>query len=126
MDKKDLVRDAGLPSAGVWTGSTNLPDDSWTLQENNTLVLRSRQLAGYYARDFADLWRAEQIENTGAFDSAPATLRYGGAEAAVHALFSPGRGPEIDFDVAQRVMHARRRVRSCRMLLNSWALFDAL
>src|SRR5258708_14679088 len=126
MHNKYLVRDADLPSAAVWTGSTNLTDDSWTLQENNTLVLRSRQLAGYYARDFADLWRAEQIENTGDFDTAPATLRYRGADATVHVLFSPGRGPEIDFDVAQRVMHARRRVRICSMLLNSGALLDAL
>jgi len=126
MHNKYLVRDADLLSAAVWTGSTNLTDDSWTLQENNTLVLRSPQLAGYYARDFADLWRAEQIENTGDFDTAPATLRYRGAAAAVHVLFSPGRGPEIDFDVAQRVMHARRRVRICSMLLNSGALLDAL
>src|SRR5260370_22817946 len=93
MDKKDLVRDAGLPSAGVWTGSTNLPDDSWTLQENNTLVLRSRQLAGYYARDFADLWRAEQIEDTGDFDTTPATLRYRRAHATLHVHSSPGPRP---------------------------------
>src|SRR5260370_37547144 len=116
MDKKDLVRDAGLPSAGVWTGSTNLPDDSWTLQENNTLVLRSRQLAGYYARDFADLWRAAQIENTGDFDTTPATLPYRGGDATVHVLFSPWRGPEIGFDVAQGGMHARTRLRICSSL----------
>src|SRR5262249_18016382 len=46
--------------------------------------------------------------------------------AVVQVLFSPGRGPAIDFAIAQHVASARRRVRICSMLLNSGALISAL
>jgi phosphatidylserine/phosphatidylglycerophosphate/cardiolipin synthase-like enzyme len=41
-------------------------------------------------------------------------------------LFSPGRGPVIDYDVGHLVARARRRVRLCSMLINSSALIAAL
>ena len=126
MHNKYLVRDAGAPDARVWTGSTNLTDDAWTLQENNILELPSPALAAYYTRDFEDLWESGLLDNTGTFDTEPAALSYGGAPATAHVLFSPGRGPAIDYDVAHRVAAARRRVRVCSMLLNSGALLAAL
>ncbi|HET8632096.1 MAG TPA: phosphatidylserine/phosphatidylglycerophosphate/cardiolipin synthase family protein [Thermomicrobiales bacterium] len=126
MHQKYLVRDAGTPDARVWTGSTNLTDDSWTLQENNIVQLASPDLAAYYARDFADLWQSGTIEESGDFDTSAVALTHGGAPAHAHVLFSPGRGPAIDYDVAQRVARAQRRVRICSMLLNSSALIAAL
>jgi phosphatidylserine/phosphatidylglycerophosphate/cardiolipin synthase-like enzyme len=126
MHNKYVVRDVGLPSAAVWTGSTNLTDDSWTLQENNILQLASPELADVYARDFADLWSNGDIGGSGAFDPPTLTLRYAGAPAGVQPLFSPGRGAAIDDDIARLVANARRRVLICSMLLNASALILAL
>lgn len=126
MHQKYVVRDAGLPAATVWTGSTNFTDDSWTLQENNILTLASPQLAGYYARDFEALWQSGEIEETGDFNTAPAQLTFGGQPAVVTVLFSPGYGPTIDYDVARIVAGARRRIKICSMLLNSSAFIAAL
>ncbi|MGZ3673232.1 MAG: phospholipase D-like domain-containing protein [Ktedonobacterales bacterium] len=126
MHNKYIVRDAGLPSAAVWTGSTNFSDASWTLQENNILEISSPALAAYYARDFADMWQSDSIEGAGDFDTAPIDLTYGGQTANVQVLFAPGRGEIIDHEVGHRVATARRRIRICSMLLNSSALLSSL
>ncbi|MDP9372942.1 MAG: phospholipase D-like domain-containing protein [Chloroflexota bacterium] len=126
MHHKYIVRDAGKPDARVWTGSANATDDAWTLQENNIVEIASPRIAAYYARDFADLWRAGTIGASGSFDTEWVELRYAGAPLRARVLFSPGRGPAIDYDVARRVAGTRRRVRVCSMLLNSSALLVAL
>ncbi len=126
MHHKYLVRDAAFPSARIWTGSTNLTDDSWTLQENNIVELASPDLAAAYAHDFAEMWQSGSIDGTGDFKPQPTTLHYGGAPAVVRPLFSPGCGPDIDYEVARLVASATRRVRICSMLLNSGALLAAL
>jgi len=126
MHHKYIVRDAGLPAAAVWTGSPNFTDDAWTLQENNIVQLTSPALAAAYARDFGDLWSTGEIGTSGTFDPPPVQLTHAGAPATVQVFFAPGRGPAIDFDVAQRVARARRRVRICSMLLNASALLSAL
>lgn len=126
MHNKYIVRDANTPNAQVWTGSTNLTNDAWTLMENNILEISSPQLAAYYAHDFSDLWASGQIENTGSFDTNPVQLTYAGQSATVDLLFSPGRGETIDAAIAQRVSQAQRRVRICSMLLNSGSILNAL
>jgi phosphatidylserine/phosphatidylglycerophosphate/cardiolipin synthase-like enzyme len=120
------VRDADSPRASVWTGSTNWTTDSWTLQENNIVQLFSPEVAGYYASDFEQLWVKSNIGNSGSFDTRTVHLTYQGEPARVRLLFSPGRGPAIDYEVAHRVAQARERVRICSMLLNSSALVSAL
>ncbi len=126
MHHKYILRDAALPGAAVWTGSTNLTDNSITLQENNVVQIVSPQLASYYAQDFDDLWTSGQIGNSGAFDTRSVKLFYGGDPVKIRSLFSPGRGAAIDYEVAHRVAMAARRVRICSMLLNSGALLSAL
>lgn len=126
MHNKYIVRDAGLPTAAIWTGSTNFTDAAWTLQENNILEITSAELAAYYARDFAGMWQSDTFEGTGDFDTTPADLVYAGQTANVHVLFAPGRGEIIDQEVADRVANASRRVRICSMLLNSSSLLSAL
>ncbi len=122
MHHKYIVRDA----AQVWTGSTNMTDDAWTLQENNIIEIASPQVAAYYAQDFEDLWKTGQIGNSGDFDTHTLHLTYQEEPAKIRLLFSPGRGPAIDYEVARRVAQARQRVRICSMLLNSGALLSAL
>lgn len=126
MHHKYILRDAGTPDARVWTGSTNLTDDAWNLQENNIVELASPALAADYARNFAELWRDGRIADSGAFDTDTVALEYEGEPVTARALFSPGRGTAIDDEVARRVAGARRRVRVCSMLLNSGALLGAL
>ncbi|HEX2910839.1 MAG TPA: phosphatidylserine/phosphatidylglycerophosphate/cardiolipin synthase family protein [Chloroflexia bacterium] len=126
MHHKYIVRDAGTEAAAVWTGSTNMTDDSWTLQENNILTIESSQVAGYYTEDFNELWKTETIGESGSFDTRKVQLTYDGQPADLRLLFSPGRGPAIDYEVAHRVAQARRKVRICSMLLNSSALIAAL
>jgi phosphatidylserine/phosphatidylglycerophosphate/cardiolipin synthase-like enzyme len=133
MHNKYIVRDLpdpdatdDAPGAAVWTGSTNMTDDSWNVEENNILQIASPEMARYYARDFADLWQAGDIGTSGSFDTSPVTLQYAGTPVSARVYFSPGRGPQIDDAVAARVLSAQRRVRIWSMLLNSGALISAL
>ncbi|WIG58984.1 MAG: hypothetical protein OJF49_001731 [Ktedonobacterales bacterium] len=126
MHNKYVVRDAGQPSAAVWTGSTNFTDDAWEIMENNIVSIVSPALAAYYSHDFTDLWNTGEIGVSGAFDTQPVALRFGGATADTLVHFSPGRGVEIDAEVARIVASAQRRVRVCSMLLNSGHFINAL
>ncbi len=126
MHNKYMVRDAGLPSAAVWTGSANFTDDQWTLCDNNILEMTSAPLAAAYARDFEQLWQTGTIGDSGDFDAPQVSLVYQGLPATIHVDFAPGCGSAIDALVAHRVASARRRVRICSMLLNSGALIGAL
>jgi phosphatidylserine/phosphatidylglycerophosphate/cardiolipin synthase-like enzyme len=126
MHHKYIVRDAGEPTAAVWTGSTNWTDDAWSLQENNIVVIGSPEIAAAYAHDFADLWRERENDGTGEFDVPPVALHYAGEPLTAQLYFSPGRGLVIDEAVAARVANAQRRVRICSMLLNSGTLLNAL
>ncbi len=133
MHHKYILRDVPVPDAAddasgarLWTGSTNMTDDSWNVEENNILQIASPALARFYARDFADLWRTGDIGTSGSFDTEPVGLAYAGAPLTARVYFSPGRGPEIDNAVAAKVASAQRRVRICSMLLNSGTLIGAL
>ncbi len=92
MHQKYVVRDPELPSARVWTGSTNFTDNSWTIEENNILQLASPAIAARYAQDFEELWQDGDIANTGASESLSTTLTYAGAPAHVRLHFAPGCG----------------------------------
>jgi phosphatidylserine/phosphatidylglycerophosphate/cardiolipin synthase-like enzyme len=122
MHHKYVVRDGNA----VWTGSTNMTGDAWTLQENNIVEIASPEVAAYYTHDFEELWKASNIGNSGDFDTRTIQLEYKGQPTRVRLLFSPGRGTAIDYEVANRVSQARQRVRICSMLLNSGALISAL
>ena len=56
MHNKYMIRDGNFAEAEVFTGSANYTDNSWGLQENNLLQLRSQLLAFYFSKDFADLF----------------------------------------------------------------------
>jgi phosphatidylserine/phosphatidylglycerophosphate/cardiolipin synthase-like enzyme len=122
MHDKFIVRDA----VSVWTGSTNMTDDAFTLMENNIVEIRSAALAHYYAQDFEQLWIKENFENTGEIKTLPVPLNFAGQAATARVLFSPGCGLVIDSEIAKRVYAARRRVRICSLLLNSGTLIGAL
>ena len=58
MHDKFIVRDR----RALWTGSTNLTDDAFTLMENNVLEIDSEALADSYFLDF--IMGKENFENT--------------------------------------------------------------
>jgi phosphatidylserine/phosphatidylglycerophosphate/cardiolipin synthase-like enzyme len=122
MHSKFIVRDR----ASVWTGSTNMTNDAFTLMENNVVILDSPALAASYSQDFEQLWEKENFENTGKIHTEPIALTFGNQPATVRVMFSPGCGLEIDTEIARRVRAAQRRVRICSLLINSGTLIGEL
>lgn len=122
MHHKYLVRDARTPRGTVWTGSTNFTDDSWTLQENNIIRVRSPELCTYYETDFQQLWDRGDIGTTGARDTGTVSL----GATSVHVAFAPGEGRAIDHEVGHRLAAAHRRLKICSMLITSGCILGAL
>jgi phosphatidylserine/phosphatidylglycerophosphate/cardiolipin synthase-like enzyme len=122
MHSKFIVRDG----QSIWTGSTNMTDDAFTLMENNIVTIDSAPLADYYTQDFEQLWQKENFENTGNIQTEPVPLAFSGQPATVRVMFSPGLGPGIDAEVARRVREAKRRVRICSLLINAGTLISEL
>src|ERR1700719_131145 len=122
MHSKFIVRGA----QSVWSGSTNLTDDAFTLMENNVVEIDSAPLANYYARDFGQIWEKENFNNTGEIQTVPVSLAFSSQPAEARVMFSPGCGLAIDSEIAGRVRAAKRRVRICSLLINSGTLISEL
>ena len=122
MHNKFIVRDR----ESVWTGSTNMTDDAFTLMENNIVEIDSAPLAGYYAEEFDQLWEKENFDNTGEIRTVAAPIIFAGQPGQARVMFSPGLGHEIDSEIAGRVRDAKRRVRICSLLINSGTLISEL
>lgn len=122
MHNKFIVRD----SKAIWTGSTNLTDDAFTLMENNIVTIESASLAASYAEEFEQLWVKENFENTGDIRTAAAAITFANQSGSARVMFSPGLGQDIDSEIARRVREAKRRVRICSLLINSGTLISEL
>jgi phosphatidylserine/phosphatidylglycerophosphate/cardiolipin synthase-like enzyme len=122
MHSKFVVRDRQT----VWTGSTNMTDDAFTLMENNILEIDSQVLASYYAQNFEQLWEKQNFDHTGAVHTELVPLMFSNQSANARVMFSPGCGLEIDSEIARRVRAAQRRVRICSLLINSGTLIGEL
>ncbi|MFN2476196.1 MAG: phosphatidylserine/phosphatidylglycerophosphate/cardiolipin synthase family protein [Chthoniobacterales bacterium] len=122
MHNKFIVRDG----ASVWTGSLNLTDQAFTLMENNVVEIDSPELAASFMKDFEELWEKQNFEETGNIATSAVPLTFAGQRATAQVMFSPGRGLDIDTEIARRLHAATRRVRICSLLLNSGTLINAL
>lgn len=122
MHNKFIVRDG----ESVWTGSTNLTDDAFTLMENNIITIDSVPLVANYAEEFKQLWEKQNFENTGDIRSTAAQVTFENQPANARVMFSPGLGQDIDAEIARRVREAKRRVRICSLLINSGTLIFEL
>jgi phosphatidylserine/phosphatidylglycerophosphate/cardiolipin synthase-like enzyme len=122
MHNKFIVRD----DESVWTGSTNLTDDAFTVMENNIITIDSKPLANYYAEEFAELWQRQNFDSTGDIRTVAAPIIFNGQSGQATVMFSPGLGQKIDAEVARRVREAKRRVRICSLLINSGTLISEL
>ena len=123
MHNKYIVRDAASADAAVFTGSSNYTNNSWGLQDNNLLCLRSQQLASYYARDFADLWsRGKIVDSTGSHDIG--TVRLG--DVAVTIAFTPGESAAVLKEIVGAIAAARNRLYVASVVLSSGPILAAL
>src|SRR5437588_4245186 len=122
MHNKFIIRDG----QSVWTGSTNMTDDAFTLMENNIVQIDSAPLTAYYAEDFEQLWEKENFDNTGDIRTVAAPIAFSGQSGTARVMLSPGLGHEIDSEIARRVREAKRRVRICSLLINSGTLISEL
>jgi phosphatidylserine/phosphatidylglycerophosphate/cardiolipin synthase-like enzyme len=122
MHHKYVVRDGRTPAAAVWTGSTNFTDDSWTLQENNVIRVKSPELCAFFEADFDELWQRGDIDTTGAKDTGSVMV----GPTRVQVMFAPGQGRAIDHEIAHYVRAAKRRLKVASMLLTSGAILGAL
>lgn len=122
MHNKFVVRDG----TSIWTGSTNLTDDAFTLMENNIVTIDSEVLAGYYAEEFDQLWTRENFDSTGNIRTVAAPITFNNQNGSARVMFSPGCGQEIDAEIARRVRESKRRVRICSLLINSGTLISEL
>jgi phosphatidylserine/phosphatidylglycerophosphate/cardiolipin synthase-like enzyme len=123
MHNKYILRDVASPDAAVFTGSSNYTNDSWGLQDNNLLCLRSQQLASYYAKDFNDLWsRRKIVDSTGYRDDG--TLRMN--DVPVTIAFTPGDGPMVLKEIVGAIAAARNRLYVASVVLSSGPILAAL
>jgi phosphatidylserine/phosphatidylglycerophosphate/cardiolipin synthase-like enzyme len=123
MHNKYILRDVDSADAAVFTGSSNFTNDSWGLQDNNLLCLRSQQLASYYAKDFTDLWsRGKIIDSTGYRDAGTVRLN----DVPVTIAFTPGESPAVLKEIVGAIAGARDRLYVASVVLSSGPILAAL
>jgi phosphatidylserine/phosphatidylglycerophosphate/cardiolipin synthase-like enzyme len=123
MHNKYILRDAAAVDAAVFTGSANYTNDSWGLQDNNLLCLRSQPLVAYYAKDFADLWsRGKIVDSTGSRDTGTVSLN----GVPVTIAFTPGEGPTVLKEIVGAIASARNRLYVASVVLSSGPILAAL
>ncbi|PKL75152.1 MAG: hypothetical protein CVV27_16840, partial [Candidatus Melainabacteria bacterium HGW-Melainabacteria-1] len=59
MHNKFVVIDHGTPEAAVWTGSMNMTDNCVTKNNNNSLLIRSPELAANFHMEFEEMFVAK-------------------------------------------------------------------
>jgi phosphatidylserine/phosphatidylglycerophosphate/cardiolipin synthase-like enzyme len=122
MHHKYLVADA----ARIWTGSTNWTNDSWTKEENVIVKIPSSALAAEYARNFGELWETGRVEGTGKYDLAGVPVAYQESPVRAHVFFAPGRGRQMAHVIADRIAHARHRIRMCSPVITAGVILGTL
>ena len=123
MHNKYVIRDGLAADVAVLMGSTNFTNDAWGLQENNLVVLRSQELASFYATDFMQLWsRGKITESTGYHDTG--TVHVAGIPVTV--AFTPGESATIVHAVVNAVEIAKSRLSVAAMVMSSGPIAAAV
>jgi phosphatidylserine/phosphatidylglycerophosphate/cardiolipin synthase-like enzyme len=123
MHSKYLIRDGGSADAAVFTGSANYTNDSWGLQENNLLQLRSQPLAATYSKDFADLFSTGRIRDKPTSRDVDDVVVAG---VPVTVGFAPGQSPAIVKEIVGAITAARGRLYVASVVLSSGPILAAL
>jgi phosphatidylserine/phosphatidylglycerophosphate/cardiolipin synthase-like enzyme len=123
MHSKYLIRDGNADEAAVFLGSANYTNDSWGLQENNLLQLRSRPLASYFAKNFTNLFTVGRIAERPAVRDVD-VVRV--ADVPVTVAFAPEQSPAIIKDIVGAITAARQRLLVASVVLSSGPILAAL
>jgi phosphatidylserine/phosphatidylglycerophosphate/cardiolipin synthase-like enzyme len=107
----------------VFLGSVNYTNDSWGLQENNLLQLRSRELAAHFSKNFAGLFASGRIADRPTNRDVD-TVRVGGVPITV--AFAPEQSPAIVKEIVGAITAARRRLLVASVVLSSGPILAAL
>jgi phosphatidylserine/phosphatidylglycerophosphate/cardiolipin synthase-like enzyme len=122
MHQKYMVADAETDDAAVWMGSANFTVDAWALQDNNIAVLESRELADKYTQDFEELWKSENLRDTGKNDQGSVSIN--GMD--VRYAFAPGEGTSIRDLISEVIAGGKQRIRIASMVTSSPDILEAL
>ena len=123
MHNKYIVRDAGTRDAATFTGSANFTNDSWSLQENNLLFVRSKELSECYAREFAELWVSGKIKEFPGKKSVTG-LQISGIPVAVG--FTPDESLAVLKEIVGTIAGAQKRLMVASVVLSSGPILAAL
>jgi phosphatidylserine/phosphatidylglycerophosphate/cardiolipin synthase-like enzyme len=124
MHSKYIVRDAASDRGALMTGSANFTNDSWGLQENNLLSVRSQPLALQYAQDFSKLWsRGKIVEANGNREMGAAIFIAG---VRVSAGFTPLESAAIVKEIVGAIAGARERLLVASVVISSGPVLAAL
>jgi hypothetical protein len=107
MHSKYLIRDGNTDDASVFLGSANYTNDSWGLQENNLLQLRSRPLASYFSKNFTGLFTTGRVAEKPAVRDVD-VVRV--AAVPVTVAFAPEQSPAIIKEIVGAITAARQRL----------------
>ena len=123
MHSKYLIRDGNADEAAVFLGSANYTNDSWGLQENNLLQLRSRPLASHFSKNFTGLFTAGKIAERPAVRDVD-VIRV--ADVPVTVAFAPEQSPAIIKEIVGAITAARQRLLVASVVLSSGPILAAL
>jgi phosphatidylserine/phosphatidylglycerophosphate/cardiolipin synthase-like enzyme len=118
MHHKYAIRDR----LGVWTGSTNWTDDSWSRQENVIVRVDAPALARAYTLDFEHLWEGGSVGRAGRVEPRPVDVD----GATVRPWFCPGYGEELAHRIAKQLGRAKHRIRIASPVLTSGPILGTL
>lgn len=116
MHHKYAIRDG----RSVWTGSLNWTDDAFELEENVILRVESPEVAVAFGQNFEQLWSKGTVEGSGG--SSPSVAVAG---VTVQPFFSP-KGPSLAHLAAERLGHARHRIRVLTPVLTAGSILGTL
>jgi phosphatidylserine/phosphatidylglycerophosphate/cardiolipin synthase-like enzyme len=123
MHSKYLIRDGNTDDAAIFLGSANYTNDSWGLQENNLLQLRSRPLASYFSKNFIGLFTTGRIAEKPAVRDVD-VVRV--AAVPVTVAFAPEQSPAIVKEIVGAITAARQRLLVASVVLSSGPILAAL
>ncbi len=117
MHHKYVVRDG----SGVWTGSTNWTDDSFSREENVVVTVASEEIARAFELDFEGLWQDGDVERSGFVEPRPVEVD----GVKVRPWFTPGFADALTHRIAKKIGHARK-VRICSPVITSAPVLGTL
>ena len=127
MHHKYVVRDAGISSGAVLTGSTNWTTDSWTREENVMFSLSSSEIATYYRENFEELWNKPVVADSGRFDTVwTKIVPDSGPPINLRPYFCPGRGIKLVHAMSRSLALAKKRVRICSPVITAGPVLGTL